>query len=162
MSFESAPGAWNGGHDSSPIDLRERVVRSRSGPPFPPAAAVVGAVVLTALYHRAQLISPVSGAPKKVIVVFKTIDYLTTPFWGNVRDGVISAGEDFGVDVSIRGPATESDVQGQIDIVRQAIRGEAGRHRPGGGGLQPPGRPGPGNQAPWDSARVHRLVRQIG
>ena len=39
-----------------------------------------------------------------------------------MRDGVVSAGEDFGVDVSIRGPATESDVQGQIEIVRQAIR----------------------------------------
>jgi ribose transport system substrate-binding protein len=57
-----------------------------------------------------------------VIVIFKTVDYRTTPFWGNVRDGVVSAGEDLGISVSIRGPAFESDVQGQIDIVRDAIR----------------------------------------
>jgi ribose transport system substrate-binding protein len=86
------------------------------------AAAVVGAVTLTALYRGARLLSPASAAPRKVIVVFKTIDYRTTPFWGNVRDGVVSAGEDFGVTVSIRGPAYESDVQGQIDIVREAVR----------------------------------------
>ncbi len=86
------------------------------------AAAVVGAVTLTALYRGARLLSPSSGAPRKVIVVFKTIDYRSTPFWGNVRDGVVSAGEDFGVTVSIRGPAYESDVEGQIDIVREAIR----------------------------------------
>ena len=84
------------------------------------ALAVLGAVSLTVLYRGARLLSPVS-APRKVIVIFKTIDYRSTPFWGNVRDGVISAGEDLGITVSIRGPALESDVQGQIDIVRQSI-----------------------------------------
>ncbi|HTP59824.1 MAG TPA: hypothetical protein VMM82_12960, partial [Spirochaetia bacterium] len=50
------------------------------------AAALAAAVALTAVYRGARLISPASGAPRKVIVIFKTIDYTTTPFWGNVRD----------------------------------------------------------------------------
>ena len=86
------------------------------------AAALVAAVALTGVYRGARLISPVSGAPRKLIVIFKTIDYTTTPFWGNVRDGVLSAGQDFSISISIRGPAAETDVEGQIAIVEQAIR----------------------------------------
>ena len=86
------------------------------------AAAVLAAVSLTVLYRGARLLNPVSATARRVIVIFKTIDYRTTPFWGNVRDGVVSAGEDLGMNVQIRGPALESDVQGQIDIVRQAMR----------------------------------------
>jgi ribose transport system substrate-binding protein len=90
------------------------------------AAAILGAVALTALYWGARLLNPVSGSQRKVIVIFKTIDYRATPFWGNVRDGVVSAGEDFGITPSIRGPAVESNIQGQIDIVRQTIREKPG------------------------------------
>jgi ribose transport system substrate-binding protein len=79
-------------------------------------------VALTVVYHGARLLAPGSGAPRKAVVVFKTIDYRTTPFWGNVRDGVVSAGQDLGISVSIRGPAVESDVQGQISILEEAIR----------------------------------------
>ena len=86
------------------------------------AAAVLAAVSLTVLYRGSRLFSPASGAARKVIVIFKTVDYRTTPFWGNVRDGVVSAGEDLDMDVQIRGPAYESDVAGQIDIVRRAIQ----------------------------------------
>src|SRR5208283_4102322 len=86
------------------------------------AAAVLAAASLTVLYRGARLLNPVSATARRVIVIFKTIDYRTTPFWGNVRDGVVSAGEDLGMNVQIRGPAYESDVAGQIDIVRQAMR----------------------------------------
>ncbi len=85
-------------------------------------AALAAGIALTALYRGAQLFSPGLGTPRKVVVIFKTIDYRSTPFWGNVRDGVLSAGEDFHVTVSIRGPTLESDVQGQVDLVEQAIR----------------------------------------
>jgi ribose transport system substrate-binding protein len=85
------------------------------------AAAVLAAATLTILYRGARLLSPVSAAARRVIVIFKTVDYHTTPFWGNVRDGVMSAGKDLGMTVQIRGPALESDIAGQIDIVRQAI-----------------------------------------
>jgi ribose transport system substrate-binding protein len=86
------------------------------------AAAVLAAASLIVLYRGARLLNPVSATARRVIVIFKTIDYRTTPFWGNVRDGVVSAGEDLGMNVQIRGPAYESDVAGQIDIVRQAMR----------------------------------------
>ena len=86
------------------------------------AAAVLAAVSLAILYRGARLLNPVSATPRRVIDIFKTIDYRTTPFWGNVQDGVVSAGEDLGMNVQIRGPAYESDVAGQIDIVRQAMR----------------------------------------
>jgi len=89
---------------------------------FPLAAAVLDAASLTVLYRGARLFNPVSATARRVIVIFKTIDYRTTPFWGNVQDGVVSAGEDLGMNVQIRGPAYESDVAGQIDIVRQAMR----------------------------------------
>jgi ribose transport system substrate-binding protein len=95
-------------------------VRSRSVL-FLLAAAILAAVSLTVLYRGPRLFNPISGTARRVIVIFKTIDYRTTPFWGNVRDGVVSAGEDLGMNVSIRGPARESDIQGQIDIVRRAI-----------------------------------------
>ena len=74
-------------------------VRSRSVL-FLLAAAVLAAVSLTVLYRGARLLNPVSAAARQVIVIFKTIDYRTTPFWGNVRDGVVSAGEDLGMNVS--------------------------------------------------------------
>jgi ribose transport system substrate-binding protein len=96
-------------------------VRSRSVL-FLLAAAVLAAATLTILYRGARLLSPVSGAPRKVVVFFKTIDFPLNPFWANVRDGVVSAGQDFGVTVSIRGPAVETDVQGQITAVQEAIR----------------------------------------
>jgi len=85
------------------------------------AAAVTAAVVLTLLYRGNMLLSPGPEAPRRAIVIFKTVDYGTTPFWGNVRDGVLSAGKDLGIEVSIRGPKLESDVEGQIAIVRKAI-----------------------------------------
>jgi ribose transport system substrate-binding protein len=83
--------------------------------------ALAAAVALTLLYSGSRLFSSAPAAPKKAIVIFKTIDYNTTPFWGNVRDGVESAGKDFNVSVSIRGPMDEKDVQGQIAIVREAM-----------------------------------------
>jgi len=86
------------------------------------AVALAAAVALTALYRGARLLSPVSGTPRKVVVIFKTVDFPLNPFWANVRDGVASAGQDFGIAVSVRGPAVETDVPGQIGIVREAIR----------------------------------------
>lgn len=84
--------------------------------------ALAAAVALTALYRGIRLLGPASGTPRKVVVIFKTVDFPLNPFWANVRDGVASAGQDFGIEVSIRGPAVETDVQGQIGIVREAIR----------------------------------------
>jgi ribose transport system substrate-binding protein len=83
--------------------------------------ALAAAAVLTLLYGGSRLFSPAPVEPKKAIVIFKTIDYNATPFWGIVRDGAESAGKDYNVSVSIRGPTNERDVQGQIGIVRAAM-----------------------------------------
>jgi ribose transport system substrate-binding protein len=95
-------------------------VRSRSVL-FLLGAAILVAAGLTLLYRGNRLLSTGPETPRKVIVIFKTIDYRTFPFWSNVRDGVVSAGKDFAMDVSIRGPTLESDIQGQIDVIRQAL-----------------------------------------
>jgi len=83
--------------------------------------ALAAAAVLTVLYRGSRLFGPAPASPKTAVVIFKTIDYGATPFWGNVRDGVESAGKDFNVQVSVRGPGNEKDVPGQIAIVRAAM-----------------------------------------
>jgi ribose transport system substrate-binding protein len=83
--------------------------------------ALAAAVIITVLYSGSRLFNPAPVAQKKAIVIFKTIDYGATPFWGIVRDGAESGGKDFNISVSFRGPPNEKDVQGQIAIVRQAL-----------------------------------------
>jgi ribose transport system substrate-binding protein len=85
------------------------------------AAAVVAAAVLTLVYQGSLLTGRGPERPRRVVVIFKTVDYQGTPFWGNVRDGTLSAGKDLGLDVYIRGPRYESDIDGQIAIVTAAI-----------------------------------------
>jgi ribose transport system substrate-binding protein len=85
------------------------------------AVSVLTAVILTLLYTGNRLFSPGPEPARKAVVIFKTTDYKSVPFWGNVRDGVVSAARDFNLDVSIRGPAEERDIEGQISIVRAAL-----------------------------------------
>ncbi len=85
------------------------------------AAAVLAAAVLTLLYEGSVFTGRSPERARRVVVIFKTVDYDANPFWGNVRDGTLSAGKDLGFDVSIRGPRLESDIPGQIDILRRAI-----------------------------------------
>ena len=85
------------------------------------AAAILAAGVLTLLYRGQWLFGPSIETTRKAVVIFKTIDYKATPFWGNVRDGIVSGGRDFSIDVSIRGPDVESNIAGQIDVVKKAM-----------------------------------------
>ena len=85
------------------------------------AGAILAAGILTLMYRGQLLFGPAIETTRKAVVIFKTIDYKTTPFWGNVRDGIVSAGRDFSIDVSIRGPGFESDIAGQFDIIKKAI-----------------------------------------
>jgi ribose transport system substrate-binding protein len=85
------------------------------------AATVLAAGLLTLVYQAPWLTGRRPSARPRAVVIFKTIDYAGTPFWGNVRDGVVSGGSDFGIDVSVRGPAVETDIQGQMEIVRRAM-----------------------------------------
>jgi ribose transport system substrate-binding protein len=85
------------------------------------AASALAALILTLLYTGNRLFSPGPETPRKAVVIFKTTDYRAVPFWGNVRDGTVSAARDFNLDVSIRGPAEEIDIEGQIRMVRDAM-----------------------------------------
>ncbi len=84
-------------------------------------AAALAAAGLTLLYQGSQVFGPASEETRKAVVIFKTVDYASIPFWGSVRDGAQSAGKDFNVEVSIRGPMNERDIDVQIAMVRQAI-----------------------------------------
>jgi ribose transport system substrate-binding protein len=83
--------------------------------------AVLAATALTLLYRGNTLFGPGPEATRRVIAIFKTVDYSANPFWGDVRDGVMSAAKDFTIDISVRGPALESDIGGQIAIIQQAM-----------------------------------------
>jgi ribose transport system substrate-binding protein len=85
------------------------------------AAAVLAAAVLTLLYHRSLFLAAGVESPRRVVVILKSVDYASIPFWRSVRDGAVSAAADFNVTASLRGPKIERDVQGQIAIVRQAM-----------------------------------------
>jgi ribose transport system substrate-binding protein len=82
-------------------------------------ACLVG-IALTVGYRWDSILGTSDKAKPKVIVVFKMIDF-SNAFWRNVRDGVESAGKDFGLDVSIRGPLSETSVEEQKAIVGKAI-----------------------------------------
>jgi ribose transport system substrate-binding protein len=84
-------------------------------------AAILAAACLTLLYQGSLLAGRGPERARRVVVIFKTVDYQSNPFWGNVRDGTMSAGKDLGFDVSIRGPRLESDIDGQIAILTKAI-----------------------------------------
>ncbi len=45
----------------------------------------------------------------------------TSPYWQTVLAGARKAGQDFGVDVPELGPQSESDIDGQISILKSAV-----------------------------------------
>ncbi|WP_233531968.1 substrate-binding domain-containing protein [Paenibacillus alkalitolerans] len=75
------------------------------------AAAVFGTKVF-----RDQLVTK----PKKIAVVIKVTED-SMEFWQVLGDGVRAAAKEFGVEADVVGPPSESDIQGQIAIVEQAI-----------------------------------------
>jgi ribose transport system substrate-binding protein len=81
------------------------------------AAALAAAllVVLLGYYNREP-----ARAKEKVVAIFKTSD-ASNAFWSAVRDGVESGAQDFGLEVSIRAPRDEIDVDDQMAMVRGAI-----------------------------------------
>lgn len=60
--------------------------------------------------------------PKKPFIVYipKSVDP-TIEFWVVMQQGVMMAAKEFGADVKIMGTRTERDVEGQIQIVEEAI-----------------------------------------
>ena len=85
------------------------------------SAAVLAAIALTLLYQRNLVLGTSTGTRRRVAVILKSVDYTGIPFWRSVRDGAMSAAQDFNVEVSLRGPRIEKDLQGQLEMVAQAI-----------------------------------------
>lgn len=77
-------------------------------------AMIVGIVIFAFTNSQRQ------KGPKKVIAVAKTTD-TSVAFWLSVRSGMEEAGREFSVDVDFRAPASESDIEGQIRMMDQAI-----------------------------------------
>jgi ribose transport system substrate-binding protein len=77
--------------------------------------------VLTLVYHAGSwgLASP-NGAVPKVVLIVKTRQPGIS-FWNTLRDGAKLAASDLGVDLSIRGPKDEQQVEEQIQILDSAI-----------------------------------------
>lgn len=58
------------------------------------------------------------GGGESVSVVLKT---LSTPYWKYVEAGAKAAGEEFGVDVTVVGPAAESEVIQQVNMLEDQV-----------------------------------------
>ncbi len=85
-------------------------------------ALLILALAITAIYRGKILLNGNPEAKPKIIVILKSVDYDHLWFWQTVKDGVESACKDYGVDYSILGPFSETQVDEQIQIVEQAIR----------------------------------------
>jgi ribose transport system substrate-binding protein len=83
------------------------------------AAAAVAVGLFTVLY-RPGILKP-TAARTEVYVVIKTNDVETNFFWKSFRDGTAAAGRDLAADVRILAPDKETDIDGQIALVRRAV-----------------------------------------
>lgn len=59
-----------------------------------------------------------SGEDGSVAVVLKT---LSSPYWKYVEAGAKAAGKDLGVDVTIVGPASESQIMEQVNMIEDSL-----------------------------------------
>ncbi len=84
-------------------------------------ASLILAFAITAVYRGKSLSDGSPELKPKIIVILKSVDYRLA-FWQTVKDGVESASKDYGVDVSIVGPFSETQVTEQIQIIKDAIR----------------------------------------
>lgn len=81
--------------------------------------AVAAAVGLISYAVFAGISSSQNSRTFKVIVIGKTNQKLA--FWNSLRDGIDAAAGEYGVTYEYWGPDSESDVDGQIKLVYQAI-----------------------------------------
>lgn len=77
-------------------------------------------VMLVAILIYAFTNSQRQKEPRRVIGIAKTMD-TSVAFWVAVRSGMEEAGREFSVAVDFRAPQSESDIEGQIRMVDEAI-----------------------------------------
>ena len=83
---------------------------------------LIVALVITAIYRSSASANGSAKSRPKIVVILKAVDYGRLPFWQTVKDGVESASKDLGVDVTILGPISETQIDEQIRIVQDAIQ----------------------------------------
>jgi ribose transport system substrate-binding protein len=84
-------------------------------------ALLVVAFAITVVYRANTLPDGNARSKPKIVVILKAVDYSRLAFWQTVKDGVESAGKDFDVDFTILGPMSETQIDEQIQMVRDAI-----------------------------------------
>jgi ribose transport system substrate-binding protein len=83
---------------------------------------LIVALVITSIYRSSVSSNGSAKSRPKIIVILKAVDYSRLPFWQTVKDGAESASKDLDVDVTVLGPISETQVDEQIRIVRDAIQ----------------------------------------
>ena len=84
--------------------------------------SILGAIVLAV----AAAGSPVRAADVSIPIIVKDT---TSNYWQIVLAGARKAGKDLGVKVPELGAQSESDINGQITILENAVSEKPGRHR---------------------------------
>jgi ribose transport system substrate-binding protein len=80
---------------------------------------VMAAAFILSITYKGYL-SKTGGKPPHIIVVLKSIDP-SMEFWTIVGDGIDVAAKEFDAQVEIKGPQSEFDVAGQIQILEDSI-----------------------------------------
>ena len=85
-------------------------------------------VIGAALLSLTALSAPSYAAEPTIPIIVKDT---TSPYWQIVLAGACKAGKDLGVNVPELGAQSESDINGQISILENAVAEQArrGRHR---------------------------------
>jgi ribose transport system substrate-binding protein len=75
---------------------------------------------IVTLVYRGSWGASAGSAPVRVVLIVKTRE-LSISFWNTLRDGAKRAASDLGVDLAIRGPKDEQQVDEQIGILTAAV-----------------------------------------
>ena len=90
------------------------------------AAGVLAVTAITPAVAQDDMKDPGAAADSKLFVNMKGPG-AGNPFWAAVESGAVQAGIDYGVDLTVLAPPTESDVTAQIAQVEDAVtQGAAG------------------------------------
>lgn len=85
-------------------------------------ASIMVAFVITTIYQGNTFFASTPESKSKIVVILKSVDYKNLAFWESIKDGVEVASKDFGVDLTITGPQSETQIDEQIRIIQEAIR----------------------------------------
>lgn len=82
--------------------------------------AIVTSIILI-LYNQLQPLKRRKTETCTIEAILKSTDYEKIPFWGVVRQGLITAADDHELEIRITGPVSETEIDRQIELVYEAI-----------------------------------------